>query len=85
MLIIVAIVLLIVLPSPWNIVGFGLGLALGIVEIFGWNQTVKRQRRVVGAQTLVGREAVVVDSCRPDGQVRIVSRDSLVLTVEQEN
>lgn len=103
MLIIVAIVLLIVLPPPWNLVGFGVGLALGIVEIFGWNQTVKRHRRVVGAQTLIGRDAVVVAACRPDGQVRIdgelwaahcdggasagdsvriVSRNSLVLTVE---
>jgi membrane protein implicated in regulation of membrane protease activity len=71
MLIIVAIVLLIVLPSPWNVVGFGVGLALGIVEIFGWNQTVKRRQRVVGAQTLIGRDAVVVAACRPDGQVRI--------------
>jgi len=71
MLIIVAIVLLIVLPGPWNLVAFAIGLALGIVELFAWNHTVKRQRRVVGAQTLIGRDAVVVSECRPEGQVRI--------------
>jgi membrane-bound serine protease (ClpP class) len=70
-LIIVAIVLLIVLPTPWNLVGFLVLIPLWILELFGWNRTVKNRRRVVGAQTLIGKEGVVITPCRPRGQVRV--------------
>jgi membrane protein implicated in regulation of membrane protease activity len=42
-----------------------------VLELLGSNRTVKGTRRVVGAETLIGREAVVVDTCRPVGQVRL--------------
>jgi membrane-bound serine protease (ClpP class) len=71
MLIIVAIVLLLVLPSPWSLVAFIVLTVLWIGELFAWNATVKKRRRVVGAQTLIGREAVVSTACRPVGQVRL--------------
>jgi membrane protein implicated in regulation of membrane protease activity len=32
---------------------------------------VKHRRRAVGAETLIGREAVVTTACRPNGQVRL--------------
>jgi len=32
---------------------------------------MKGRRKAVGAQTLLGREAVVMTACRPRGQVRI--------------
>ena len=59
MLIIVAIILLLVLPSPWGAIAFVVTTALWIVELFAWNRTVKNRRRVVGAETLIGRTAVV--------------------------
>ncbi len=71
MLILLAIVLLLVLSSPWNLVAFVVLLPLWILELLGWNRTVKRRRRVVGAQTMIGREAEVLKSCRPRGQVRL--------------
>jgi membrane-bound serine protease (ClpP class) len=71
MLIILAIVLLFVLPGPWNWLGFVVVLLLWFVELYGWNRTVRRRRRVVGAETLIGREAVVSAPCRPEGQVRL--------------
>ncbi len=71
MLIFVAILLLLVLPSPWNIVAFLVLLPVWVLELFGWNRTVKRRRRAVGAQTLIGREAVVIVPCQPLGQVRL--------------
>src|SRR5258706_437601 len=33
--------------------------------------TVKRNRKAVGAETLIGREAVVITPCRPTGQVQL--------------
>ena len=71
MLLIVAIVLLFVLPSPWNLVGFLVAIPLWFLELYGWNRTVRNRRRVVGAQTLIGKDAVVSMPCRPVGQVRL--------------
>ena len=71
MLIIVAFLLLLLLPTPWNIVGFLVVIPLWILELLAWNRSMKGRRKAVGAQTLLGREAVVVTACRPRGQVRI--------------
>lgn len=71
MLIIVAFALLLFLPSPWNLVAFGVVGLLGIGELFFWNRTVRDRRKQVGAGTLIGRTATVVSPCRPEGQVRL--------------
>jgi membrane protein implicated in regulation of membrane protease activity len=68
---VVALVLLLVLPSPWNIVGFGLGLACFAGEVAYWHRRVRGHRIAVGAQTLIGEVGTVVTSCRPSGQVRV--------------
>jgi membrane protein implicated in regulation of membrane protease activity len=67
----VAIALLLVLPWPWNVVGFGVCFILFVGEIFFWNTRVHGRRAQVGAQTLIGQTATVVAGCHPDGQVRI--------------
>ena len=71
MLIFLAVALLLILPSPWNLVAFLVLLPLWVLELFGWNRTTKRYRKSVGADTLIGREAVVSVPCRPVGQVRL--------------
>jgi membrane protein implicated in regulation of membrane protease activity len=71
MLLIVAIVLLLVLPSPWSFVAFVGGLAAFVVEVLLWNRTVRGHRKKVGPQTLIGKTATVVSRCDPDGQVRV--------------
>ena len=71
MLIFLAVALLLILSSPWNVVAFLVILPLWVLELFGWNRTTKRYRKSVGAQTLIGREAAVSLPCRPVGQVRL--------------
>jgi membrane-bound ClpP family serine protease len=71
MFLIVGLVLVFALPSPWNVVGPACCLALFIGEIGFWDRTVRRHRAQVGAETLIGRPATVVTPCRPDGQVRV--------------
>lgn len=71
MLIFLAVALLLILSSPWNLVAFLVLLPLWVLELFGWNRTTKRHRKAVGAETLIGREAVVSEPCRPVGQVRL--------------
>ncbi len=71
MLIILAFILLFLLPSPWNLIGFLVAIPLWFVELLAWNRTVKHRRRAVGVQTLIGKDATVTEPCRPSGQVRL--------------
>jgi membrane protein implicated in regulation of membrane protease activity len=66
-----AIALVIVLPDPWNWIGFFVSIVLGCFEVLFWQRRVRGKRRVVGAQTLIGRQAVVVTPCEPVGRVQI--------------
>jgi membrane-bound serine protease (ClpP class) len=70
-LIILAFILLFLLPWPWSLIGFLVTLVLWFVELLVWNRTVRHRRRVVGAQTLIGKDATVTEPCRPSGQVRL--------------
>lgn len=71
MLFIAAVVLLLVLDGPWNLIAFGICLVLGFGELFLWNRTVRGRRPTVGAETLIGSQARVLSACDPDGQVRL--------------
>ena len=71
MFVIVALVALLVLPSPWNFVGFAAGLVCFLGELAYWHRRVRGHRIAVGADTLIGEVGTVVSACRPDGQVRI--------------
>jgi membrane-bound serine protease (ClpP class) len=72
MLTIVAVILaLTVLPSPWGVVAVVGAAAVDTVEIAFFARWSKRRRATVGAETLVGRTAVVVRALSPRGQVRI--------------
>jgi membrane-bound serine protease (ClpP class) len=70
-LIFLAVALLFVLPDPWNVIGFAVVAVLWVLELFVWNRKVKNRRHAVGAETLIGREAVVSMACHPVGQVRL--------------
>lgn len=70
-LILLAIPLLLFLPSPWNVVSVLILLPVWVLELLGWNRSMKHRRRAVGAETLIGRDAVVTNACRPSGQVRL--------------
>jgi membrane protein implicated in regulation of membrane protease activity len=69
---IVAFVLLFVLPTPWNVVGFAASLVVFLGELSLWHRTVRHRRVEVGAETMIGQTAAVVSPCRPDGQVRLL-------------
>jgi membrane-bound serine protease (ClpP class) len=69
---IVAIVLaLTVLPAPWGIVAVASAAAIDVVETAFFVRWSKRRRAAVGAETLVGRRAVVVRALAPGGQVKL--------------
>jgi membrane protein implicated in regulation of membrane protease activity len=72
MFLLVALVLLLVLPSPWRLVGFAVCLALFLGELAFWNRRVRDRPAQTAAETLIGQTATVVSACHPDGQVRLV-------------
>jgi membrane protein implicated in regulation of membrane protease activity len=70
-LLIVGVVLLFLLPSPWNLVALLVGLVLWLGEVYGIWRLVRKKQVQAGAETLVGRTATVIAACRPLGQVRL--------------
>ena len=72
MILLIAILLAVFLfPSPWNLVVIVLGILLEIGEITWGRRLARRMRAQTGAEALVGKEAEVVEPCRPDGKVRV--------------
>lgn len=72
MLLVGAILLaLFVLPSPWGILAVAVGGTIDVLESVALVRWSRRRRAVAGVEALVGRTAVVVESCRPEGRVRI--------------
>lgn len=69
---IVALILaLTVIPSPWGWVTVIVAGVIDIVETAFFVWWSKRRRATVGAETLVGRKAVVVRALTPRGQVKL--------------
>jgi membrane protein implicated in regulation of membrane protease activity len=69
--VLVGLVLLLLLPHPWNGVGFAAAITWELVTILyclWWSQ---RQALQVGSSTLLGLGAVVVTPCTPRGRVRL--------------
>jgi membrane protein implicated in regulation of membrane protease activity len=60
-----------VLEAPWSWVAVAFGATIELAETGGLIWWSKRRRAVVGAETLLGRRALVSADCMPDGQVRV--------------
>lgn len=66
-----SIVGLFVLPSPWNVILFGLAVFFEIGEIYLWIRFLERYRVRGGAEGMLGERAVVIEACDPNGLVRV--------------
>jgi membrane protein implicated in regulation of membrane protease activity len=71
MFLLLAPLLLIFLPWPWNLVGGLASGALGVAEFGYWHRRMGRRRVVTGAEDLVGAIGEVTESLAPRGQVRL--------------
>ena len=54
-----------VLDEPWDVLVVVGALVLEVGEIFGWMWYTRRRAVQVGAETLIGVEALVLKPCRP--------------------
>jgi membrane-bound serine protease (ClpP class) len=69
---IVAFVLLLFLPWPWNLVGALAGGGLFALEVLYWNHRMRERRVQTGVENLVGAVGEVVEPLMPDGQIRVL-------------
>jgi membrane-bound serine protease (ClpP class) len=71
MLVVLAIIGLFLLPSPWGVVALGAAVTAEVVELLFWRWFLRRYRLRVGPETLLGMRAEVVQPCSPVGLVRV--------------
>lgn len=71
MLLIAAIVGLFLLPEPWNVVAVVVAAFVEVGEVFFWIRFLRRYRIQTGAEGMIGARAEVLESCAPDGRVRL--------------
>jgi membrane-bound serine protease (ClpP class) len=72
MFLLLALVLLVFLPSPWNLVGFLVALVLFALEVAYWQRRVRGRKVQTGVENLVGSVGEVTEPLAPIGQVRVL-------------
>jgi membrane protein implicated in regulation of membrane protease activity len=72
MFLLLALLILVLLPSPWGLV---VGLASGaafIVEVAYWRRRMQGRKVQTGAESLVGATGEVTEALTPLGQIRVL-------------
>jgi membrane-bound serine protease (ClpP class) len=72
MFLLLALLLLIALPSPWNVIGGLASGALGILEVAYWQRRMRREKVQTGVENLVGATGEVTQRLAPSGQIRVL-------------
>jgi len=67
-----ALVLFLILPDPWNVVGGVVSLACGVVEVTYWQRRMKRVKVATGVENLIGATGEVTAPLAPVGQIRVL-------------
>jgi membrane-bound serine protease (ClpP class) len=71
-LLLVALLLMLVLPSPWGFVGALACGASGLLEVAYWHRQMRDRKVQTGAENLVGATGQVTQACEPLGQARVL-------------
>jgi membrane-bound serine protease (ClpP class) len=66
-----ALLLLLFLPDPWNVVGALAALALWGLEVLYFYRRMRGEKVVTGAENLVGAVGKAVEPLDPEGHVRV--------------
>jgi len=72
MFLLLALLLLFVLPSPWNVIGGLASGALGVVEVVYWQRRMRRAKVQTGVENLLGATGEVTEELAPTGNVRVL-------------
>jgi membrane-bound serine protease (ClpP class) len=72
MFFVLALLLLLFLPSPWNLVGALVSLGLFVLEVFYWQRRMRSHKVQTGVENLVGAVGTVTEPLAPVGQIRVL-------------
>jgi membrane-bound serine protease (ClpP class) len=62
---------LFVLPPGLGIAAVALGIVVEVAEVGFWIRFLRRYRVTTGAEGLIGATAEVIETCEPNGRVRL--------------
>jgi membrane protein implicated in regulation of membrane protease activity len=66
-----ALLLLVFLPWPWNLVGALVSGGLGVAEVAYWQRRMRAQKVQTGVENLLGAVGKVAEPLAPVGQIRV--------------
>ncbi len=72
MFFVLAVLLLIFAPEPWDVAGAVVCAGLGVLEVVYWQRRMGRQKVRTGVENLVGATGKAVSPLAPSGQVRVL-------------
>jgi membrane-bound serine protease (ClpP class) len=72
MFLLLALLLFIFLPSPWNAIGGLASGALGILEVAYWQRRMRHEKVQTGVENLVGATGEVTERLAPKGHIRVL-------------
>jgi membrane-bound ClpP family serine protease len=72
MFLLLALLLLIFVPSPWNVIGAIASGAFGVVEVGYWQRRMRREKVQTGVENLVGATGEAAERLAPSGHVRVL-------------
>ena len=72
MFLLLALLLFIVLPSPWDVIGGLASISVFVLEIAYFQRRMRRQKVQTGIENLVGATGEVIEQLAPTGQVRVL-------------
>ena len=67
-----ALLLLLFLPDPWNVVAALAALAVGGAEVLYFYRRMRGEKVVTGVENLVGASGEVTTALTPSGQIRVL-------------
>ena len=71
MFLLLALLLLLLIPEPWNVAATFAALALFSLEVFYFYRRMRGVKVVTGAENLVGAVGKTVEPLDPEGHIRV--------------
>jgi membrane-bound serine protease (ClpP class) len=72
MVLLLALLLFLVLPPPWNVIGGLASVAVGVFEVVYWQRRMRRHKVQTGVEDLIGAIGEVTEPLAPSGQIRVL-------------
>ena len=72
MFLVLALLLFLVLPDPWDVIGALVSLTLGVIEITYWQRRMRRVQVQTGVENLIGATGEATTPLSPSGQIRVL-------------